>query len=35
MTPAAVSASSSAPIVLVGAGNMGGALLTGWLKNGV
>ena len=27
--------SSSGPIVLVGAGNMGGALLTGWLKNGV
>ncbi|WP_113385785.1 pyrroline-5-carboxylate reductase [Rhizobium sp. SYY.PMSO] len=26
---------SSGPIVLIGAGNMGGALLTGWLKNGV
>ncbi|MBO9099031.1 MULTISPECIES: pyrroline-5-carboxylate reductase [unclassified Rhizobium] len=35
MTPAAASASSSGPIVLVGAGNMGGALLTGWLKSGV
>jgi len=35
MTPAAVSASSSGSIVLVGAGNMGGALLTGWLKSGV
>jgi pyrroline-5-carboxylate reductase len=27
--------SSSGPIVLVGAGNMGGAMLSGWLKNGV
>lgn len=27
--------SVSEPIILVGAGNMGGALLTGWLKNGV
>ncbi len=35
MTPAAASAPSSGPIVLVGAGNMGGALLTGWLKSGV
>ncbi|MGA1802474.1 pyrroline-5-carboxylate reductase [Rhizobium sp. HT1-10] len=36
MTPAAAAASSSSgPIVLVGAGNMGGALLTGWLKSGV
>lgn len=26
---------SSGPIVLIGAGNMGGAMLTGWLKNGV
>ncbi|NLS19583.1 pyrroline-5-carboxylate reductase [Rhizobium sp. P40RR-XXII] len=26
---------SSGPIMLIGAGNMGGALLTGWLKNGV
>ncbi len=26
---------ASGPIVLIGAGNMGGALLTGWLKNGV
>ncbi|MGV1789268.1 pyrroline-5-carboxylate reductase [Rhizobium lusitanum] len=26
---------SSGPILLIGAGNMGGALLTGWLKNGV
>ncbi len=26
---------SAGPIVLIGAGNMGGALLTGWLKNGV
>lgn len=26
---------SLGPIVLIGAGNMGGALLTGWLKNGV
>jgi len=34
-TAAAASASSSGPIVLVGAGNMGGALLTGWLKSGV
>ncbi|WFR97253.1 pyrroline-5-carboxylate reductase [Rhizobium tumorigenes] len=32
MTPAAA---PSRPIVLVGAGNMGGALLTGWLKSGV
>jgi pyrroline-5-carboxylate reductase len=35
MTPAASPSSSSGPIVLVGAGNMGGALLTGWLKSGV
>ncbi|TXI01972.1 MAG: pyrroline-5-carboxylate reductase, partial [Rhizobium sp.] len=27
--------SSSGPILLIGAGNMGGALLTGWLKSGV
>lgn len=26
---------SSGPIVLIGAGNMGGAMLTGWLKSGV
>ncbi|MFS8045513.1 pyrroline-5-carboxylate reductase [Rhizobium sp. BR 314] len=26
---------SSGPIILIGAGNMGGALLMGWLKNGV
>lgn len=26
---------SSGAIILIGAGNMGGALLTGWLKNGV
>ncbi|CAN7542773.1 pyrroline-5-carboxylate reductase [Rhizobium sp. LjRoot30] len=26
---------SAGPIVLIGAGNMGGAMLTGWLKNGV
>ncbi|MDL2397364.1 pyrroline-5-carboxylate reductase [Rhizobium mayense] len=26
---------SSGPIILIGAGNMGGALLTGWLKSGV
>jgi len=26
---------SSDPIILIGAGNMGGALLTGWLKSGV
>ena len=31
----ASTAGSSGPIVLVGAGNMGGALLTGWLKSGV
>lgn len=30
-----MAAVSSGPIVLVGAGNMGGAMLTGWLKNGV
>lgn len=35
MTPPAAAASSSGPIILVGAGNMGGALLTGWLKSGV
>lgn len=27
--------SATSPIVLVGAGNMGGAMLTGWLKKGV
>ncbi|MCO5730399.1 pyrroline-5-carboxylate reductase [Rhizobium sp. SSA_523] len=27
--------SASTPLVLVGAGNMGGAMLSGWLKNGV
>ncbi len=27
--------SGKGPIVLVGAGNMGGAMLTGWLKNGL
>jgi pyrroline-5-carboxylate reductase len=26
---------SSGPIILIGAGNMGGAILTGWLKSGV
>lgn len=26
---------ASGPLVLVGAGNMGGALLSGWLKKGV
>ena len=26
---------ASGPIVLVGAGNMGGAMLSGWLKSGV
>lgn len=36
MTTASSSAlASSGAIVLIGAGNMGGALLTGWLKNGV
>lgn len=30
-----MTASPSGPIVLVGAGNMGGAMLTGWLKSGV
>ncbi|MFT4185158.1 MAG: pyrroline-5-carboxylate reductase [Rhizobium sp.] len=36
MTAASSSAlASSGAIVLIGAGNMGGALLTGWLKNGV
>jgi pyrroline-5-carboxylate reductase len=37
MTSAAVPGEStlSGPIVLVGAGNMGGAMLTGWLKSGV
>jgi pyrroline-5-carboxylate reductase len=30
-----VQASGSDPIVLVGAGNMGGAMLAGWLKSGV
>ncbi|MCF1470940.1 MULTISPECIES: pyrroline-5-carboxylate reductase [Rhizobium/Agrobacterium group] len=29
------SSQTSGPIVLVGAGNMGGAMLSGWLKNGV
>lgn len=37
MTSAAVPGAStlSGPIVLVGAGNMGGAMLTGWLKSGI
>ncbi|PZM13778.1 pyrroline-5-carboxylate reductase [Rhizobium tubonense] len=37
MTSAATSGASalSGPIVLVGAGNMGGAMLTGWLKSGI
>ena len=26
---------ASGPIVLIGAGNMGGAMLTSWLKNGI
>ncbi len=26
---------ASGPLVLVGAGNMGGAMLSGWLKKGV
>ncbi|MDM9628811.1 pyrroline-5-carboxylate reductase [Rhizobium sp. S152] len=30
-----MSAAASGSIVLVGAGNMGGAMLSGWLKNGV
>src|SRR6478609_5027484 len=30
-----MSSLSSDPIVLIGAGNMGGAMLSGWLKNGV
>jgi pyrroline-5-carboxylate reductase len=32
---ASVSDVSSPLVVLVGAGNMGGAMLSGWLKNGV
>jgi pyrroline-5-carboxylate reductase len=37
MTSAAMPGAStlSGPIVLVGAGNMGGAMLTGWLKSGI
>jgi pyrroline-5-carboxylate reductase len=37
MTSAAVPGAStlSGPIVLVGAGNMGGAMLAGWLKSGI
>jgi pyrroline-5-carboxylate reductase len=31
----ASTAAGSGPIVLVGAGNMGGAMLTGWLKSGI
>ena len=27
--------STNGPIVLIGAGNMGGAMLAGWLRNGV
>ena len=27
--------SSTNPVVLIGAGNMGGAMLSGWLKSGV
>ncbi|MDX3926867.1 MAG: pyrroline-5-carboxylate reductase [Shinella sp.] len=30
-----MSVAASGPIVLIGAGNMGGAMLTGWLKSGV
>jgi pyrroline-5-carboxylate reductase len=30
-----MSISSAAPLVLIGAGNMGGAMLSGWLKSGV
>jgi len=30
-----MSSASSGPIVLIGAGNMGGAMLSGWLKSGV
>lgn len=30
-----MSSASSGPVVLVGAGNMGGAMLSGWLKSGV
>lgn len=30
-----MSAAASGPVVLVGAGNMGGAMLSGWLKSGV
>ena len=26
---------ASGPIVLIGAGNMGGAMLAGWLKSGI
>ena len=27
--------SPAAPLVLIGAGNMGGAMLTGWLESGI
>ena len=30
-----MAAAGSGPIVLIGAGNMGGAMLAGWLKNGI
>ncbi|MBZ9791233.1 pyrroline-5-carboxylate reductase [Rhizobium sp. 3T7] len=30
-----MSSASSGPVVLIGAGNMGGAMLSGWLKSGV
>ena len=30
-----MAAADSGPIVLIGAGNMGGAMLTGWLKSGI
>ena len=30
-----MSSESAGPVVLIGAGNMGGAMLTGWLKSGV
>src|SRR6478736_3247794 len=35
MTAALSGMSASRPIVLVGAGNMGGAMLAGWLKSGI
>jgi len=35
MTAFSSDAAAAGPIVLVGAGNMGGAMLTGWLKSGI